>query len=296
MPGPILELARHELAVTLRTRRAIAVIGIYIASAVIAGLGYSASVSFVERAVANAKDMNPEISNQIDIFSEPAYNAILAFVAGAELSEIAPALRESPIVPFVLWGSLRFLPLLILLTSFDLIAGEMASRSLAYTTLRASRTEVVLGKALGHVTLLLMLSALCGILSLAIAAAILESVSFVASLPGLLYVLALLVPFGACYLGITVFCSAVCRQPFIALVCAFAAYLAVWIVRAFAAIPETDSAWALLRPLAWVSPATYQSGLWRADPVFPLTSLSIHLMIAAIMLGAAALVLRRRAI
>jgi ABC-type transport system involved in multi-copper enzyme maturation permease subunit len=296
MWGPIVEIARHELRVMLRTRRALAVLGIYVASAVIAGLGYTVSVRFVEQAMQQAGSMDPQVARSIDVFSEPAYNAALAFIAGTEVSQIAPALCGSPIVPFVLWGSLRFLPLLFLLATFDSIAGDLASRSLAYTTLRASRTEVVLGKVLGHLVLLGLLSALCAMLVLGIAASQLESVTFAGALPGLLYVLALLLPFGVCYLAMFALCSASCRQPFLALVCAFGLYLLVWIVRAFATIPESGSLWSMLRPLAWLSPATYQLGLWRADPVFPLTSAAIHLMFGAVMLGAAVLVLRRRAI
>ena len=292
----ITETARHELIVTLRTRRALIVVCLYVAAALAAGLSYTVGVRLIEQGKVELERASPGLAGSIDLVAEPAYQRMLAFVAGAEIDEIAPALRGSAIVPFVLWGSLRFLPLLIILTSFDLIAADVSARTLAYSTMRTSRTEIVLGKALGHVTMVLVLSAAWGLAVLSIAAWLLEGVSFFETLPGLLYVLALLVPFGACYLGLTTLCSTLTRQPFVALVASVAIYFGVWIVRAFAVIPETDGWLALLRPLAWISPAMYQGGLWRGDLIAPLTSVGIHLLYAAVMLCTATAVLRRRAL
>ena len=52
-----------------------------------------------------------------------------------------------PCSPCFLWCSLSFLPFLILLTSFDQLASDLQARSLCYSTLRARRSEILLGKA-----------------------------------------------------------------------------------------------------------------------------------------------------
>jgi len=291
----IWEIARHEIVVTLRTRRALTMLAIYLGSALAVGLGYALSVRFIEQGLGTwiGEESALPAGRALDLIAEPAYRQLLGFLAGAPFEELAPSLIDSPILPFVLWGSLAFLPFLILVTSFDQLASDLESRGICYTTLRSSRGSIVLGKALGHTALCIVLSALSGLLLLVLTAVLVERVEVLRDLPGLLRLILLLAPFGACYVAIAGFASVSLGRPFPALI---ASLLLVGGLRilSWTRFASEDGDLALLRPLRWLSPATYQSGFWQGGTLAPAASAAAYLAIAGLFLGAAVWVMRRR--
>ena len=162
-----------------------------------------------------------------------------------------------------LWCSLSFLPFLILLTSFDQLASDLQARSLCYSTLRARRSEILLGKALAHTLLFMVLTAASSVVLLLIAGSAFASGSFGASVPGMLRLWLLLIPFGLTYLGITSFSSVTARQPFPALLLAIGIAALLRVFSWLGQVPQ-DHPLALLRSLEWLSPAMHEGGFWRA--------------------------------
>jgi ABC-type transport system involved in multi-copper enzyme maturation permease subunit len=294
---PIVTIARHELGITIATRRAAAAAILYLVAAVLGGVGYLLSVRAIEQqaiqALVDKGVDSARAAASVSVAGQQAYQRLIMLLAGTAPEPVAASFTDSVILPAFFWGSLAFLPFLVLLTSFDMLAADLQARSLCYTVLRAPRVTVLLGKVAAQAILFVGLTVVASVALVGVALAMLTTFQLGAALPGLLRAWALLLPYGLCYLGLSAFCSASTRQPTLALVEAIGLMIALRILGLLAHIPE-DAKWALLRPLQWLSPAHYQAGLWEASPSGPLISVAAYLAFGAAFLALAARLLDRR--
>jgi ABC-type transport system involved in multi-copper enzyme maturation permease subunit len=290
-------IARHELVIAIATRRAVAAAGLYLVTALLAGIGYVKSLQGMQRQAAQMlaeRGANPtQAAEAVSRATHEAYEKLVVFFAGTSDLPVAASLTDSLILPAFLWGSLAFLPFLVVLTSFDVIAGDLQARSLCYSVLRAPRIAILLGKLLAQAALFVGLSVVASLALLGVAASLLDNFEIFSALPGLVRVWLVLLPYGICYLSLSAFCSAALRQPTLALIAAFGVMVALRILGLFAHIPE-GHALAPLRYLRWLSPAQYQSGLWEAGLAGPLFSVVAYLTFAALFLVFATRVLDGR--
>lgn len=294
----MLEVARHELDVILRTRRAVVLVALYFGLAVLGGAIYVMVLRFAEREALElfmSQGSSEAIARQnMESAALEGYRKITAWLAGVdEISAIASSWRDSVILPVFFWCSLAFLPFVIMLTSFDQISADLQSRSLCYNILRARRSAILLGKALAHTVVFTVLSAVCSVLLVLLASLMLDTVSLGDSLWGLFRLWLLLIPFGLCYLGISTFASSLNRQPMPALVSAVAIVIGLWVLSLFRFVPSSSS-WSFLQHLRFASPATYESGLWLAGFADPAASAAAYLGFGAVFVGLAMLRLYTR--
>jgi ABC-type transport system involved in multi-copper enzyme maturation permease subunit len=287
----VVAIARHELAVTLRTRRALALLGIYMLSAAFAGLAYVLAVRLVERQALDAltaSGLKPDAAvRALSLASEQGYAQIVAFFAGVAPAAMDPSIRDSLVLPALLWGSLAFLPFVVVLTSFDMIAGDLATRSILFTTLRAPRLAVLLGKVVAQLLIVTVLTTLASVTLVLIGGSLLRSFSFFDALVGLVRVTLLLTPFAFCYLGLTAFASASVRQPTLALFSAVGLMVALRVLGWLESVPA-DSSYGPLRFVALLSPARYHAGLWQGGVEGPLASTAAYVLIGAAFVALAA--------
>src|SRR5690606_32818184 len=89
----------------------------------------------------------------VGIAQDQGYSALLLLVAGGDSLIAAHLATFPPIVLIFAWFSLGFLPWLIALTSYDLIAGDLHLRTVRFVALRTSRGAFVLGKLLSQLLL-----------------------------------------------------------------------------------------------------------------------------------------------
>jgi ABC-type transport system involved in multi-copper enzyme maturation permease subunit len=285
----VLEVARHELATAVRTARAIWVAAIYLGSAVLGGIALVFVVWRIEQEVV-AQGANPET---LSVIGEPAVQKLLAWFTGVPAAELAEVFQSSVIVPAFFWGSLFFLPLLILLTSFDQVASDLQLRSICYSALRVSRPAILLGKLLAQTVVFVGLTVVASLVWFGLSVALLDSFSWGDAVGGFVRVTLLLVPFGLTYLSISAFFSTLVRQPIAALFGALGIVVILWVFGWFGAIPS-DHPTAWLRTLQHLSPSNYEAGLWMAGWAGPLTSVAAYSGFALMFLAAATWVLGRR--
>ncbi|MBI3178299.1 MAG: hypothetical protein HYZ27_01480 [Deltaproteobacteria bacterium] len=293
----IFEVTRHELLTLIKTKRALAIAIMYLTCALIAGLAIILVVRFIEKeALARLIQEGADplsAAGTLSLMSEPAYQRLAGFFAGARPDEVAASLRQSVVLPFFLWGSLAFLPFLILLASFDVMAADLQSRSILYTVLRAPRVAILSGKVIAHSALFVTVTALGSLALALLAGALLESFSLTTAALGIVRIWLTLLPFGLCYLAISSFASVLVGQPFGALLVSFALVMGLRVVGWFRYVSE-ESLIAFMRHLEWVSPVTYHKGLWLAGVSGPLTSSGAYLGFAALFFALAAWRLRSR--
>lgn len=277
----ILEIVIYELQAAIATRRALMVIGLYLASGIIGSVAFEYSVNvaqdkLIQIAVESGADAD-EAALQISLRENEALNSFIAFAVGEPLESLNPLLIESPILPIFFGASLLFLPLLILLTSFDHIVTDLQNRSMCYQTLRLSRREMLIGKTLAQLTLysiITFISAGCVLLS---GLVMLNSMDLGATIPGLLVAWAILLPVGFCYLSITTFASSVAKQPFSALM------ITVFILLALK-LQGVVGGWFDLPFLEYLRPSHYETGLWLVSTPSVLTSIAAYVGFGAFFL------------
>jgi len=293
----ILTIARHELSLTLATRRAFAAAALYLMAALLGGFGYVKSLKAMERHATHlltSRGVDPaQASTAIGNAVRQSYEQLVAFLAGTNGTPVAASILNSVVLPAFLWGSLAFLPFLVVLTSFDMIANDLQSRSLCYSVLRTSRLSILVGKLLAHTTLFIALSVIASATLMGVAAYSLDGFETLSALPGLIRVWLVLLPYGICYLGFSALCSASIKQPTLALMAAFALMITLRILGLFAHVPE-GHALTPLRVLRWLSPAQYQSGLWEAGLTGPALSAMAYLAFGLASVFLTSQILQRR--
>jgi ABC-type transport system involved in multi-copper enzyme maturation permease subunit len=94
--------------------------------------------------------------------------------------------RVPPIVVFFGWASFVFTPWLVLFTSSDTIATEVASRSIRFAALRTGRLEFALGKLVGQVAVVVGVTGLMAVAFYVVAWARLSGFELGATALGLL--------------------------------------------------------------------------------------------------------------
>ena len=294
----ILEIGRHELAVIFRTKRAVAIVSLYLGLALLGGVTYVLTVRVAEQKAIElfeSQGMTREVAEEnMRLTAQKGYDQLAMWLAGVDdVTEVDEHLRSSVILPVFFWCSLVLLPFLILLTSFDQLSSDLGARSLCYSILRAPRAAIVLGKVLGHTVIFTVLSAVSSVALVLVASLLLESVDFGGTLVGLVRMWVMLVPFGLAYLGISSFASAANTQPTPALISAVALVIGLRVVGWLRHVPE-ESDWAPLRHARWVSPATYHDGMWLTGLSEPALSAVAYLCFAAVFVTASILIVRAR--
>lgn len=275
-------IAGHELTLTIATRRALAAVLLYLVTALLGGIGYVKSLNAMQHEamhLLSAKGGAPAAAETARL-TRQAYEQLVVFLAGTDGAPVAQSLTDSMIVPAFLWGSLAFLPFLVVLTSFDMISSDLQTRSLCYSVLRAPRLAILLGKLLAQALLFIGLSVLASLALIGIAMSLLDQFELGMALPGLIRAWVVLLPYAFCYLGLATLCSTSLRQPAVALLAALGLMIALRIFGLFTHVPE-GHAFSALRSLRWLSPSQYQSGLWEAGFAAPAFSAFAYLCFGA---------------
>src|SRR4051812_24628129 len=125
-------IALHELAITVATRRALAAVALYLVTALLGGVGYVKSLNAMRRQAAHALESpgaDPsQVAAAVSSMTRQAYDQLVMFLSGTDGVPVAKSLTDSMILPAFLWGSLAFLPFLVVLTSFDMISSDLQTR------------------------------------------------------------------------------------------------------------------------------------------------------------------------
>ncbi|MBT6179682.1 MAG: ABC transporter permease subunit [Deltaproteobacteria bacterium] len=255
----ILEIVIYELQAAVATRRALMVIGLYLASGIIGSLVYVGALNQIEEKaiegfIAQGASAADAVS-AISVLEDQAYEGIISFFVGVPKEDLNPVLIDSPILPVFLWASLIFLPLLILMTSFDHVVSDLHNRSICYQLLRVSRREILFGKTIAQMLLFGSVTLVNASVLIVLGMTMLDSIDVAATLPGLALSWALLIPVGFCYLSITTFSSTFAKQPFGALVMTIFILFALKILGAL-------KHWDDMSFMQYFSPSHYDTGLW----------------------------------
>lgn len=246
-------IAGFDLRESLRTRRALVLVLLYVLIASAASYIYVQAVATIDNVtvLAGGQDAAMEAAK------DEGYGQMLLFFAGGDAT-LADHLATYPaMVLLFAWVSLAFLPWFIALTSYDQIAGELHLRTIRYAALRTSRGAYVLGKLLGQAALVAGVAALGMIPVVVIGAIWLPNFAAVATITALLSTWPVTVVCALGFLGVVSLASQLTRTPGTARAAAVGLLFGVWL------LSLQSGAWAwlgVLSPWYW-KPGLYQPGI-----------------------------------
>jgi ABC-type transport system involved in multi-copper enzyme maturation permease subunit len=207
-------VARYELAEAVRSRLLLVVVLLFVGAGGVAAWSFTQLVQSIEdnaARVTGAPTTARPGRTMKRIRQSGSYRAGLRiFLGDDQKADYFAAIP--PIVTFFAYFSFYFLPFLVLFTSAETIASEVASRSIRYAVLRTGRLEFALGKAVGQALIIVGVTALAAVVFFFIAWAGLAGFEAGATAAGLMSfwprVLLYLFPF----LGWAMFASMVTRS------------------------------------------------------------------------------------
>jgi len=270
MPTPaqtVWSIARHELADSVRSRRVIVLVLLYVAGSMAATLFFVTVLQKIEVQLAESLGVQAAAGTgtvTATLWKSDAFRRMLTGLAGNR--ELAETLLDiPPLALFFGWLSFAFTPALVMLTSTARITEELWSGSARFVLFRASRLHWCLGKFAGQAIQLLgalLLSAagawLVGLLrmksfepaSTAWAMVLFSSRAWVYSLA---------------FLGLALAVSQWCAAPNLALALGFLAMIALAIVGGVAEHFAGDGWRRLWDVVLALTPNGHKTDLWWGD-------------------------------
>lgn len=143
-------VAGFDLRESLSSRKAIVLIALY----ALGSLG--GSLLFVRALTALRERLEEDLGQRVDlaeVMASPGMERIMGVLAGDP--EVASALLAiPPLALFYGWLAMTFVPLLVLFTSADAVAGDVSSGAVRFSLFRTDRISWAVGKLIGQTCLL----------------------------------------------------------------------------------------------------------------------------------------------
>ncbi len=290
-------VAWFDLRESLRSRKALALLVIYLIGAMAATGLFVAILSEVESALASslsvAQTDRPGAMTEALMQSDQLLDIISGLVGDADLA--AELVSIPPVALFYGWLSMTFVPLLVAFTSAEAISGELASGAVRFVIFRAERLHWAAGK-LGGQGLLMVTGVLLG----AAGVWIIGYASLSSFQPGLTALWLLRLSGRACiygftFLGLTMGISQVTRSINGSRALALLALIALGVGGGLTGAAEIQEyAPVLISSIHPLFPNAHRIDLWRPDLLSRLPATLMLLAMGAAWFGAGHLVMARR--
>jgi ABC-type transport system involved in multi-copper enzyme maturation permease subunit len=151
-----LVVAAFDLGESLRSRKVLVLLVLYVAGAVASTVIFTEVLQKVEEELAAqllvARTDTPGSLTQAVMESPELLRVLTRLVRDAELAR--ELVRVPPVALLYGWVTLTFAPIFVVLTSSETIASELATGSVRFALARTERSSWALGKLLGQAALL----------------------------------------------------------------------------------------------------------------------------------------------
>lgn len=269
-PSPVRTLwtiARHELTDSVRSRRVIVLILLYVAGSMAATLFFITVLQKIEHQLAESLGVQAATGTgtvTATLWKSNAFRGILSQLTGNR--ELAETLLDiPPLGLFFGWLSFAFAPALVMLTSTSRIAEEVWSGSARFVLIRASRLYWCLGKFTGQAIQIL------GALLLSAAGAWLVGLLRMKSFEPAATAWAMLLfsgrawVYSLAFLGLALAVSQWCAAPNLSLALGFLAMIALAIVAGVADHFAGEGWRRLWDVILALTPGGHKTDLWWGD-------------------------------
>ncbi len=256
---------------TVRSAKSIVFLIFYSLAAIASGMVFFKATSVLQTAL-----------NAAPGHADALTHGALAIVFSHDTETVRYLSQIPLVVVFLIWFSFLFLPLLATLIGFDQIAGELQTKSLRFTVLRARRTSLLIGKAAAQLLVLLGLTAIIN-LAVFVYSAVFLDFPIALGLVAMARFWLLTFVYASAYVGLVSLCSTLFRTPILSLLTSFSILFAFWILRLLN-----------LPVISYFIPSNYQENLFSPDFSKVMVSVAAYSGFAAVFIGLSVLVISRR--
>jgi ABC-type transport system involved in multi-copper enzyme maturation permease subunit len=269
-------VALFDLYESLRTRRAIALLLLYLLTSLGASAVAINALAALQARLGDASAAAAEAWLESEEFVQQIGHLFGDMALAREL------VRIPPLALFYGWLALSALPILVVLTSSDAIATERASGAVRYVLFRVDRLSWALGKLVGQALLMTVGVALGAVATFALGWVQLEGFAPAETALWMIRLGARACCFGFAYLGLALCASQLARSGSRARWLGLLSLIGVWLAGQVLSVDVVQRqlgviATALLKLL----PASYQLALWN-----PAAGVRVPAMLALLLLGA----------
>jgi ABC-type transport system involved in multi-copper enzyme maturation permease subunit len=294
-------VARFELAEAVRSRLLIVMVLLFVGAG---ALGAWAYTELLERVEQNAARLTGAPATRRPggmvrrLREQRSYRDLLRVFTGSDAKADYYA-SIPPIVVFFGWVSFTFTPWLVLFTSAETVASEVANRSIRYSVLRTGRLEFALGKAAGQALIILAVTALSALAFFLVALTALDGFEAGATATGLLGYWPRVVLFTLPFLAWALFSSMVTASANLARIVSLGGAVALAILAAKVARPPAwltgnDFVDGFRELLGYLTPFGHKEGLSFPPGGALVGDVAVCLALAVVYFAAGFAVLRRR--
>jgi ABC-type transport system involved in multi-copper enzyme maturation permease subunit len=294
-------VARFELAEAVRSRLLVVMVLLFVGAG---ALGAWAYTELLERVEQNAARLTGAPTTRRPgavmrrLREQRSYRDMLRVFTGSDAKADYYA-AIPPIVVFFGWVSFSFTPWLVLFTSAETIASEVATRSIRYSVLRTGRLEFALGKAAGQALIVFAVTGLSALTFFLVALAALDGFEAGATAAGLLGYWPRVAIFTLPFLAWALFASMVTASANVARIVSLGGAVALAVLAAKLARPPAwlrgnDFVDGLRDLLGYVTPFGHSEGLSFPPGGALVGDIAVCLALAVVYFAAGFAVLRRR--
>ena len=276
-------ITRNEIADSVRSRRVIAMVILYLIGAAAATALFISFLHAIETKLMQANgagESRPPGMTMAALWQSDSFrNTVTRLLGDRHLAQ--SLLEVPPLGLFYGWLALTFTPVLVVLMSATRVAEEVAAGSVRYVLVRAARSHWCLGKFVGQalqVLVALLLSAACTWMVGLCCLSDFQPVATAGSM--LLFALKAWI-YALPFLGLALGVSQVCTSPNLALVFGFVSLVALSIlssVTGWLAGPGWRGIWDLVHTL---TPGGHKGDLWWNDMSHLFPAVAFLLALAA---------------
>ncbi len=255
-------VAGFDLLESLRSRKAIALLLLYLIASV------SGSAIFIHV----LGELRDRVGQELGVMGTLATQALLQSEQLVELigdlvgdRSLARTLLSLPVLAlFYGWFSMTFIPLLVVLTSADSIASEIASGSVRYSLFRTDRLSWALGKLVGQLCLMTLGVLLGAAGSYALGLALYDGFAPLETAWWIARLAARSIVYGFAYLGVALCASQLVRTRAMARGLGLLLLFACWVAGTVLRIPSLNE-WApqVVSAVRHLFPNAHSLDLWR---------------------------------
>jgi len=276
-------IARNELIDSVRSRRVVAMVILYLLGAMAATALFISFLHTVETKLMTAnggRDSRPTGTTMAALWQSDSFRNTVTHVLG-DRQQAQSLLAVPPLALFYGWLALTFTPVLVILLSAPRVAEEVSTGSVRYVMFRAARSHWCVGKFIGQALQVLAALLLSAISAWVVGMCCLTGFQPVATAGAMLLFALKAWIYALPFLGLALGVSQVCTSPNLALVFGFVSLVALSILSSISrwlAGPGWRRMWTVVSAL---TPGGHKGDLWWNDSGHLLPAVAILLALAA---------------
>lgn len=258
-------VGRYELAESIRSRRALVVLVLFLAGGVLTCNGIVSGIHKAEKEISKTLGLPQTTSAGVltdELWKHKGFRRIMASLIG-DKAVAEELLSVPPMAMIFSWLSFTFAPLLVMLTSSTRISEELGSGSIRFAAIRSSRAAWCLGKYIGQACVLIVVLMLSAVAAWCVFRFRLAGIDSIAMARALIIYAWKVWLYSLSFVGLALGVSQMTHSPNKAMSIGFMMWFVMGILAAVASVRLSQGGTEYWQLLQMVIPMGHQMDMWR---------------------------------